>query len=100
MKATGANSSKRSAAGLESREQSSRESSPVRESESRLTSTDRKVALNRTQTLLSSYSHIPVPARLACKQRSDAKPAQKLPFFVMENISYHSAVRAEDSQHL
>ena len=35
--AMGANSSRRSVVGLESREQSIRESSPVRESESRLT---------------------------------------------------------------
>lgn len=35
--AIGANSSRRSVVGLESREQSIRESSPVRESESRLT---------------------------------------------------------------
>lgn len=67
----------------------------MRESESRLASKDRKAALNRTQTLLSSYSHIPVPVHLVYKQSFDAKPAQKLPFFVMKNISYRSAVRAK-----
>lgn len=46
--AMGANSSRRSVVGLESREQSIRESSPVRESESRLTASQVSDGINGT----------------------------------------------------
>lgn len=75
VKATGANSSKRSAAGLESREQSSRESSPVRESESRLASQGSQVEQDTDSVkliLADSYSH---PFSV---QHTEAKPAQTI----------------------
>lgn len=94
-KATGANSSTRSAAGLESREQSRRESSPVRESESMLASEGRKVALNGTQTLLSSCSHVSFSqTELWCKASTKAT------IFCDGNTPCCSAVRAGVSQHL
>lgn len=75
VKATGANSSKRSAAGLESREQSSRESSPVRESESRLASQGSQVEQDTDSVkfmLAHSYSH---PFSV---QHAEAKQAQTI----------------------